>query len=183
MIRPFLIEARKRILRTYRRWRRPAVIRHVGVRLALDRQIPPEIREFLYSGEYERGEIKAIRRLLRPGDVVMELGTGIGFVSLVCARCVGADRVFSFEANPALEPLIRRNYELNHLHPTLSICILGEKAGETDFYVHDLYWISSTRPGARTRVMSGSPPGASTTRSAGSIRPAWSWISKEVRRT
>ena len=86
MIRPMLIEARKRILRTYRRWRRPRVIRHVGVRLALDRQIPPEIREFLYSGEYERGEIKALRRLLRPDDVVMELGTGIGFVSLVCAR-------------------------------------------------------------------------------------------------
>ncbi len=65
----------------------------------------------------------------------------------VRARRVGADRVYSFEANPALEPLIRRNYELNHLHPTLSICILGEEDGEADFYVHDLYWISSTRPG------------------------------------
>lgn len=147
MFRPILLEARKRILRTYRRWRRPRVIRHVGVRLAIDREIPPEILEFLHSGEYERGETKALRRHLRPDDVVMELGTGIGFVSLICARRIGPERVFSFEANPALEPLIRRNYELNRLHPELAICILGEGEGEADFYVHDLYWISSTRPG------------------------------------
>jgi FkbM family methyltransferase len=147
VIRPMLIELRKRVLRTYRGWRRPKVIRHAGVLLALDRQIPPEILEYLYSGEYERSELKDIRTHLRPDDVVMELGTGIGFVSLACAKRVGAARVFSFEANPALKPLILHNYELNQLSPTLEICILGEKLGETDFYVHDQYWLSSTQAG------------------------------------
>lgn len=147
MIRRTLIELRTRLLRTYRRWRRPNVIRHVGVLLAMDPRIPPEIMEFLHGGEYERSELKALRRHLSPDDVVMELGTGIGFISLACAKRVGGEKVFSFEANPALEPLIRANYELNHLHPKLEICVLGEDDGETDFYVHNLYWISSTRPG------------------------------------
>jgi FkbM family methyltransferase len=147
VIRPMLIDARKRVLRTYRRWRRPKVIRHAGVLLELDRRIPPEIMEYLYSGEYERSELKALRRHLRPDDVVMELGAGIGFISLACAKRIGAARVFSFEANPALEPLILRNYELNQLSPTLEIGVLGEGNGETDFYVHDHYWLSSTQPG------------------------------------
>lgn len=147
MIRPMLIEFRKRVLRTYRRWRQPQVIRHAGILLKLDRQIPPEIREFLYSGEYERSELKLLRRHLRPDDVVMELGTGIGFISLACAKRIGAARVFSFEANPALKPLILHNYELNQLSPTLEICVLAEEIGERDFYVHDLYWLSSTKAG------------------------------------
>jgi FkbM family methyltransferase len=147
VIRPILIEVRKRVLRAYRRWQRPQVIRHAGVLLAIDPQISPQIREFLYSGEYERSELKALRRHLSADDVVMELGTGIGFISLACARRVGEARVFSFEANPALEPLIRRNYELNRVSPTLEICVLGKGDGETDFYVHDQYWLSSTQPG------------------------------------
>ena len=115
----------------------------------------------------------------------MELGTGIGFVSLVCRRRVGRSRVYSFEANPALEPLIRRNYRsFNHLHPTLSICILGEEDGEADFYVHDLYWISSTRPGEpdtrHVRVPTRSLN--DEIRRIESDLP-WSWISKGVRRT
>jgi hypothetical protein len=41
MLRSVLIAARKRLLRLYRRGREPPVIRHVGIRLALDQRIPP----------------------------------------------------------------------------------------------------------------------------------------------
>jgi FkbM family methyltransferase len=147
MIRSLLIEARRRVLRTYRRWRQPRVIRHAGVLLAIDRHVPPEILEFLYAGDYERSELKPLRKHLRPDDVVMELGAGIGFISLQCAKRIGPDRVFSFEANPGLEPYIRRNYQLNRLYPQLEICVLGQGHGETDFYVHDQFWASTTVPG------------------------------------
>jgi FkbM family methyltransferase len=147
MIRPLLIEARRRVLRTYRRWRQPRVIRHAGVLLAIDRHVPPEILEYLYAGDYERSELKPLRKHLRPDDVVMELGAGIGFISLQCARRVGADQVFSFEANPGLEPHIRRNYQLNRLYPQLEICLLGQVHGEADFYIHDQFWASTTVPG------------------------------------
>jgi FkbM family methyltransferase len=146
MIRSSLIELRRRVLRTYRGWRRPRVIRHAGVLLEIDRHLPPEILEFLYAGDYERSELKPLRQHLRPDDVVMELGAGLGFISLQCAKWIGPDRVFSFEANPALEPYIRRNYELNRLYPQLEICVLGQGHGETDFYVHDQFWASTTLP-------------------------------------
>ncbi len=35
----------------------------------------------------------------------------------------------------------------SQLSPTLEICVLAEEIGERDFYVHDLYWLSSTKAG------------------------------------
>ena len=114
-----------------------------GVRLDAS-GIDPAIAEAMRAGTYEEGELRALAACLRAGDVVMELGTGIGLLSTFCAQRIGGQRVFTFEANPELEPRIRETYRLNAVTPTLEMCLLGERSGEAEFFVHDAFWGSTT---------------------------------------
>lgn len=56
--------------------------------------------------------------------------------------------MFTYEANPQLEPLIRSVYSVNQVQPTLKIGVLGERAGQTKFYVTRDFWASSLLPPA-----------------------------------
>jgi FkbM family methyltransferase len=76
----------------------------------------------------------------------MELGTGLGVVATYAAGRIGSDRVFTYEANPALAPLTRDTFELNRVSPAFETCLLGEAPGETTFYVGEDFRVSSTIP-------------------------------------
>lgn len=97
----------------------------------------------LASGRYESEELRILRRTLDPGDRVLELGTGLGLLAIHCARKVGSERVFSVEANPALEPLVRRNFALNEVSPELEIAVLGAEEGQRRLHVPVDFWASS----------------------------------------
>jgi type I protein arginine methyltransferase len=45
--------------------------------------------------------VAALQRAVRPGSVVVEIGTGVGFFALVAAR-LGASRVYAFEPSPQI---------------------------------------------------------------------------------
>ncbi|MEA5469397.1 FkbM family methyltransferase [Spirulina sp. 06S082] len=110
--------------------------------------IPPELQRkplerLHWQYSYEREELKIVKAILQEGDRVMELGTGWGFLSTYCAQTVGSDNVFTYEANPALELYIRQVYGLNQVSPQVNFCLLGEQAGEQDFYVSKRFWASS----------------------------------------
>jgi FkbM family methyltransferase len=119
------------------------VIELAGVRIELDDSIDATVREAMVCGRYEAQELRALAGALRPDDVVLELGSGIGLLSAWCAQRVGGERVFTFEANPELEPHIRRTWALNGVQPRLEIAMLTEHEGEQDFYIHDAFWASS----------------------------------------
>lgn len=132
----------------------PAVVEIAGVRLEVGDDLDPVVREAMLAGTYEAPELRALAATLRPDDVVLELGTGVGLLSTFCAQRVGGDRVHTFEANPELEPRIRTTYRLNGVAPHLSMCMLGEREGVRPFYLHDAFWASSAEPGAgATRVV------------------------------
>src|SRR5215207_4951355 len=115
-----------------------------GVRVPPGPHLSDEIRDQLAGGTYEQPELDALRAKLRPDDVVMELGAGIGVLSAYCARVVGSPNVFTFEANPALEEPIRALYRENDVSPSLEICVLGGRHTEERLHVHDSFWASST---------------------------------------
>jgi len=139
-------QGRRKLLHAWRAVRQPAVINHMGIRLHVGQHLPPVLKKALYSGMYERAETKIIRRHLEPDDVVLELGTGLGFVALYCAKHIGPDRIFTFEPNPELESVILRNFELNGLFPSLASCLLGKEAGNCDFFIEPDLWSSSLEP-------------------------------------
>jgi FkbM family methyltransferase len=105
------------------RWHRLAGSRAVRlgkISLVADPElVGPDVQRLLYRHDYEFAELQMLRHVLRPGDRVLEIGAGTGAVGLTAAAEIGADRVTSLEANPALEKVIRANYELNGMAPTL----------------------------------------------------------------
>jgi len=76
---------------------------------------PSGLVEAVYGGLFELAERRACRRLLRPGDRVVEFGTALGLVAMTAARIVGAGRVVTFEAEPALVPRARASAAANGL--------------------------------------------------------------------
>ncbi|MFP5224316.1 MAG: FkbM family methyltransferase, partial [Actinomycetota bacterium] len=76
---------------------------------------------------YESGELRALGRLVRPGDIVLDLGGHVGYHALHLARAVGrAGKVLTFEPNPANLVQLRRNIALN---PELPIQVVAAAAG------------------------------------------------------
>lgn len=122
-----------------------------GIRLALDGDLSLRMRGVLSDGSYEAQERRILARTLEPGDRVLEIGTGVGLLAIACARRVGDANVHTFEANPALEPLIRRNFALNGVQPELRIAILADAPGTRTLHVPADFWASSQVPHARWR--------------------------------
>lgn len=126
-----------------RRLGQPAEVILNGVRLTLEPGTSAEIRRLIYSERYERGEARCLLACLEPEDVVLEVGAGRGYLTTLAALRVGSDRVFSYEANPALLPLAARTFELNGVRPTLTHAVLGDGAGTVPFFVEEHYLSSS----------------------------------------
>ena len=152
-MREAIIKSQRFIRQSLYKILKPRIINLRGIRLATGDHIQPYQAVWIYSGDYERGESKIVRKFLEPDDVVLELGTGLGFIAMLCARKIGADRVHTFEANPAMEPRILENFRLNNLFPHLQICMLGVEAGEVEFYQDPEFCKSSSlRPDGDARV-------------------------------
>jgi FkbM family methyltransferase len=85
-------------------------------------------------GEFEPGESSVMRRLVRQGDLAVDVGANLGWFSLVLAAA-GAE-VWAIEPMPAILPALKRNLALN---PSLGIELhevaLGAEEGELDLHV------------------------------------------------
>ena len=127
---------------TYLTRRNPEVC-IAGVYIPLSKHISNNVKEAMFDGGYETAELRTIAANLAPEDRILEIGTGIGLISTFCAKRVGSERVFTFEANPDLAPLIQAVYARNGVAPKLEFCVLGKGEGEAVFYIHDDFWSSS----------------------------------------
>lgn len=137
---------KRQILQQYYSFVKAEIINIQGIKLKLDRHISEPVRKVIYHGDYEKQEFRILRSRLNPDDVVMEVGSGLGFLSTYCAKKIGSDKVFTYEANPDLEPHIRNTYKINNVNPTLEICLVGDTNGESDFYQSkDFWWSSAVR--------------------------------------
>lgn len=91
-----------------------------GIRWDLDLREGIDLSIYLL-GSFEPGTVKAYEHLVRPGDVVADLGANMGAHTLWLARCVGpTGRVLAFEPTADAFRRLRRNIENN---PQLAPCI------------------------------------------------------------
>lgn len=132
----------KGLLLDYRMLRR-YVAELEGIRIRVGQHMAKRIQQAIYDGHYENIELELIKSHLSQNDTVLEIGAGIGLVSSYCAKKIGSERVYTYEANPVLERHIHDNYKLNSVCPTLEIALIGEQTGEQNFYVTKEFWASS----------------------------------------
>jgi FkbM family methyltransferase len=74
-------------------------------------------------GEYSEGEVEVFRKVLKPGDVAIDVGANIGAFTVPMAKLVGpGGNVFAFEASEANLDLLCRNVAQNNLDASVNIC-------------------------------------------------------------
>jgi predicted RNA methylase len=87
-----------------------------GIALPIDRSVlSPHMELTLAAGRYERRERALSARIIRSGDVVLELGAGLGFLGSYLRKFTRAGKIVCVEANPHLIPYIARVHALNRI--------------------------------------------------------------------
>ncbi|MFY0690441.1 MAG: FkbM family methyltransferase [Paracoccaceae bacterium] len=101
----------------------------------------------LRAGNYEMNDARAVRSRLLPGDRVLELGTGLGYLGALCAQVVGADRVTCVEAHPDMVEVARNNLARNGFSTTQVIhgALTAERdtADTVAFRMGPAFWSSA----------------------------------------
>lgn len=151
-------------------------IDHFGIKLRIDPDfMSPKLIEVIREGRYETPEARRIGRIVEPGETVLEIGAGIGFMTALMLKNPAVARVVSFEANPLLIPKIRRTLEDNGLggrNFELRNAVLGAAdSGTVDFHIHQDFWASSLRRTPAT-IRSHPIPLESFDKTVKSVRPS-----------
>jgi FkbM family methyltransferase len=82
-------------------------------------------RSLLLYGEFSEGEANLFKRLVNPGDIVLDVGANIGAHTVLFARLVGqAGAVLAFEPQPVLFQTLCANLTLNNI-----VNVRAEKIG------------------------------------------------------
>lgn len=115
-------------------WRREVCVWDRRMRAAsLDRLVALGLHRVGWMG---RDEAVLLRRLVRPGLHVIDVGANIGLYSLLLARLVGpSGSVLAFEPEPNLFAILRENCANNNAtNVTPFQCALGLTSGLTPFH-------------------------------------------------
>ena len=98
-------------------WRKITRVRSVridGFTVQVDQErIGYTATKALWRGTYEEAECFLVRKVLRPGDRVIEAGAGLGVVTMNIARIVGETNLIVYEASPVTAELLQRNLKRN----------------------------------------------------------------------
>ena len=72
-------------------------------------------RSNFFWGTYEPEQSQAFQRVIRPGDVVFDVGAHYGYYTLLSSALTGAGgRVFAFEPSPRNIPHLKKHVQINH---------------------------------------------------------------------
>lgn len=99
----------------------------------------------LTSGRYENHEADALLLHLRPGDRLLDLGAGLGFICALAAGVLGEDAVLGVEAGPETVKLARRNLTANGFAgvKVMRGAVVGVGEGEVEFGQRPAFWASA----------------------------------------
>lgn len=116
-----------------------------GLQLPVDAAFPPSMLYYFLVGDYEEHDMQLIRRYVRPGSKVLELGGGVGLTGSLLGQ-VSGNCVSVCEPNPVLHAYIERTFAANQVELNL-ICAAAVADGVTDeritFNACKDYWWSS----------------------------------------
>ncbi len=119
-----------------------------GIALEIpDSCLSPQLTRALESGGYEGSESKALKRHPVPGDRMVDLGAGAGYLCALAARIIGGANVLGVEGNPEMAPVAQANLDRNGaaqaqvLHGAV---VADDFDGETvRFLARKVFWAAS----------------------------------------
>jgi len=101
----------------------------------------PIEREILHNNVWDKDAVDVIRRLVKTGDVCMDVGANMGSLSLAMAKQIGSSgKVYAFEPGPIAAARFRNNVRLNPAFQgviQLAEIGLSDKPGQL-FYNEDM---------------------------------------------
>ena len=118
-----------------------------GVTIPITERFSATMVAAVESGAYEAAEHALLAELLSPGDRLLELGTGCGYLAVAAAKLIGAERVTTVEADPEMRATIRKTFEANGVEPKLVIGAVSRDGSPRTVERADNFWSSTTRPG------------------------------------
>lgn len=119
-----------------------------GVRVPIAAQeVSATVWDALTSEYYEANEARRVRRAIRPGDRVLELGTGLGIITSIIADIEDV-RVWSFEADPYTAGLAERVISSNCGDNVVLVhgILAAGPPRKIAFYQRSELWMSSGFP-------------------------------------
>jgi FkbM family methyltransferase len=114
-------------------------------------QVSRSVRKSLRKNEYESAETYLVRHLVRPGDTVLDLGSGLGLTSIAAAKASGNGRVVGYEADPVIAPLAEKNVRRNSVHVEIRNKAIAREKGVCEFHVRRSFTASSVFPKKRSK--------------------------------
>lgn len=111
-----------------------------GLKMYVDSRDVSISPHLILDGVWEEWTEAVLRRLVRSGMTVIEVGANIGYFTLTMARAAGSNgRVFAFECDPELAQTARDNVEINGLQRVAAVLELavGDRNGTATFYRAD----------------------------------------------
>jgi FkbM family methyltransferase len=106
-----------------------------GIRFECD--LDDKLSRAIYFSGFEVPDIRALRRIVKRGDVVLDVGANIGYYSLLFAKWRAV--VHAFEPFPDTARKLHRNLDLN---PTMTVSVwetaLSDHVGEISMSVPDM---------------------------------------------
>lgn len=147
-----------------------------AVKHTFSRALPSSLRQQLRRWYYPRvvagfspdrwPPAPGVQRLVKPGDVVVDAGANVGYVTALLARWVGTTgRVHSFEPVPVTADLLRRSVSYLKLsHVRVHACGVSDRAGEAQMSIpcyadggenlYESHVVRDGEPAAGQRVVS-----------------------------
>jgi FkbM family methyltransferase len=113
------------------------------------RDDPLYFRVELLTGGYERETVRMVKRLIRPGMTVLDIGAHVGYYTRMFARLTGdSGRVLAFEPNPRTCAVLRRNVSMYRNVQPIQLAVADqegtavmydflESSGGVSFYYDD----------------------------------------------
>jgi len=89
------------------------------------------------NGIYEPLETELVKKEVKKGDVVLDIGANIGYYTLIFAKLVGEEgKVFAFEPEPTNFALLKKNVEINGYKNVILVQkAVSNKTGKLKLYL------------------------------------------------
>ena len=128
-----------------------------GLTIPLNRKgMSSDVVRAILCNSYEDPEIRGLQNVIRKGDRVLELGSGLGIVTALAAKATSAaGKVLSFEANPGMIPdtlAFLSNHDIDNVELRNAVLVPAAAEGDTrEFHLASSFSVSSLLGGEGRR--------------------------------